>query len=203
MSKGAETRARIIAKAAEAFNVYGYAGTSISDIMAAVDLEKGGIYRHFASKEQLVLAAFDYAAAQVRERFSSGIAGSANAVDTLLAFIGVFRGYIRRPPLVGGCPVLNTAIEADDTHPILRERARSVVEEWRALIRTTVLAGQARSEIRAEVDAEQLALLLITTMEGAVMLAKLLFDEAPLHVTYEHLRHHLETQVRLKWADGG
>jgi len=196
MGKGEETRERVLAQAAAVFNVRGYAGTAMSDIMAATDLEKGGIYRHFASKEQLALAAFDYAVSQVRRRFAEGLAGKAHAADLLVAFLAVFRGYAQRPPLAGGCPVLNTAVESDDTNPLLRERARAVVEEWRALIQTTVQAGIDRNELRPEVDGARLALLMIATMEGAVMLTQLLSDPAPLEQAFTHLRQHVETAVR-------
>ncbi len=196
MRKGEATRERIVARAAEIFNVHGYAGTSIDAIMEAVDLKKGGIYRHFANKEQLALAALDYALARVRERFTEGGAGHAHAADALIGFIGVFRGYAQQPPITGGCPVLNTAIEADDTHPVLRERARAAVEEWRRLLHTTVLTGQARDEIRPEIDPDRLAIFLIATMEGAVMLSKLLDDSAPLQIAYDQLHAHIETHVR-------
>ena len=53
MSKGQLTRQRIIAQAAPLFNQRGYEGCSINDVMAATGLEKGGIYRHFESKEEL------------------------------------------------------------------------------------------------------------------------------------------------------
>jgi TetR/AcrR family transcriptional repressor of nem operon len=196
MRKGEATRQRIIARAAEAFNVSGYAGTTVADVMQAANLEKGGIYRHFASKEELALCAFDYAAARVRVRFAEALAGTTNAVDSLLAFIGVFRDYAQRPPLKGGCPLLNTAVEADDTHPTLCARAQALVEEWRATLRTIIQRGQERGEIRPDVDAAQLSLLLVATMEGAVMLSQLLRDSAPLQTAYAHLRQHLETQVR-------
>lgn len=197
MRKGEETRQRIAAQAATIFNVAGYSGASISDIMQATGLEKGGIYRHFDSKEQLALAAFDYAVNQVRRRFAEGLAGQTHAADVLIAFLAVFRSYARQPPLVGGCPVLNTAVESDDTNPALRDRARAVVEEWRDMIRNTVRAGVVRGEIRPETDAEQLALVMIATMEGAVMLAKLLGDAAPLEQAYQYLRACIERDVRL------
>ncbi|HMQ30230.1 MAG TPA: TetR/AcrR family transcriptional regulator, partial [Chloroflexaceae bacterium] len=176
MSKGTETRERIVARAADVFNVTGYAGTAISDIMRVTGLEKGGIYRHFASKDELVLAAFDYAAGQVRARFAEGLAGTTHAADRLLAFVDVFSDYAQRPPLTGGCPILNTAIESDDTNPALAERAAAVVAEWRSQIRITVQQGVAQGEIRPEVDADKLALVLVATLEGAVMLARLLRD---------------------------
>lgn len=196
MRKGTETRARIVARAAEVFNVTGYIGTAISDIMRVTGLEKGGIYRHFASKDELALAAFDYAAERVRQRFTAGLAGTAHAADTLLAFVSVFRGYAQHPPLDGGCPILNTAIESDDTNPALAERAAAVVAEWRSLICTTVQQGIARGEIRPEVDGDGLALLLIATLEGAVMLARLLRDPAPLEQAAVHLCSHIESAVR-------
>ena len=60
MTKGQQTRRGIIEKAAPLFNQKGYEGTSLSDLMDATGLQKGGIYRHFDSKEELAAAAFDY-----------------------------------------------------------------------------------------------------------------------------------------------
>lgn len=197
MRKGQATRERVVSQAATLFNVAGYAGTAISDIMAATGLEKGGIYRHFESKEQLALAAFDYAADKVRERFAVGLAGHKHTVDAIIAFLEVFRSYAERPPLIGGCPILNTAIESDDTNPALRERVRAVIDEWRVTLRTLVQTGIARGEIRPDVDADRLALLIIATMEGAVMLARILNSAAPLEQAYTHLATYIIQQVRL------
>ena len=61
MSKAQQTKARIVRQAAELFNQKGYAGSSIADVMQATGLKKGGIYNHFKSKDELALAAFDYA----------------------------------------------------------------------------------------------------------------------------------------------
>src|SRR5579875_1925033 len=62
MTKGEETRQAIIEKAAPLFNQRGFLGCSMSDIMQATGLQKGGIYRHFSSKEELALAVFRYSA---------------------------------------------------------------------------------------------------------------------------------------------
>src|SRR5437879_9606459 len=61
MRKGEQTRQEIIRKAAPIFNQRGYDGAALSDLMRATGLEKGGIYRHFESKQQLAAEAFDYA----------------------------------------------------------------------------------------------------------------------------------------------
>src|ERR1700689_4577207 len=67
MTKGEQTRRKIVAAAAPIFNQHGYEGSSLADLMAATGLKKGGIYRHFASKEELAAEAFDYTWRAARE----------------------------------------------------------------------------------------------------------------------------------------
>jgi len=67
-TKGERTKAHIVATAAPIFNERGFVGTSLNDILAATGLEKGGIYRHFESKDELAVAAFDYAVKMLQAR---------------------------------------------------------------------------------------------------------------------------------------
>lgn len=197
MAKGQETRERIAMRAAELFNTRGYGSTAIADVMAAVELKKGGIYRHFASKDDLALAAFDYAAGIVRQRVATAAAGPSHAADVLLAVVDVFRGYTTAPPLPGGCPILNTAVESDDSHPLLRARAQAVIAELHGLLRRTAVRGVERGELRPTTDVDRLATLIIVTMEGAVMMSRLMDDPNPLHWAADHLHEHIEAHVRL------
>jgi TetR/AcrR family transcriptional regulator, transcriptional repressor for nem operon len=57
-----------------------------------------------------------------------------NAIERLQALVSAYLDYVDDPPIPGGCPIMNTAIESDDTHPILRDRVQLVVNEWRSLI---------------------------------------------------------------------
>ncbi len=193
MRKGEATRERIAARAAEVFNVRGVAGTSLADLMAASGLQKGGIYNHFDSKEQLALAAFDHTAAVLERRFAP--VWEAGGIATLRAFVATFHSFVERPPLPGGCPVLNTAVESDDTDPVLRDRALGVVGEWQERLVAAVADGQARGEIRAGVDAEALATLLIATLEGGLMLARLTGEAVHLERVVVHLGSHLDALV--------
>src|ERR1700748_3396306 len=112
-TKGERTRRRIVELAAPVFNRQGFAGASLRDLVGATGLEKGGIYNHFGSKEQLALEAYDYAMTRVTE-----------ALARPTRMIRAFAANARKPSVEGGCPIMNTAIEADDTHPELRDRAR-------------------------------------------------------------------------------
>jgi TetR/AcrR family transcriptional regulator, transcriptional repressor for nem operon len=193
MRKGEATRQRIAAKAAEVFNLHGVAGSSLADVMAASGHRKGGIYNHFASKEELALAAFDHAAAAATACLAP--AWEADGLARLRAFVAAFRAYGERPPLPGGCPVLNTAIECDDGDPALRDRVRAVVDDWRGRLRQGVAVGQARGEIRPEIDGEDLASVTIATLEGGVMLSRLYGDAVHLRRAADHLADHLDRAV--------
>ena len=196
MSKGSLTRKRIIARAAPVFNVRGYAGTSLGDITLAAGLEKGGIYNHFASKEALALEAFDYAVDLIGQRFLDAIASREHAVDQLLEIVEVFQRNIDDPPVPGGCPVLNTAIEADDTYPALRERAQTAMTGWQKLIGKTVKLGVERGELRPDADPRAIASLLTATLEGALMLSKLYDDPIHMRRAVEHLGDYVRSLAR-------
>jgi len=162
------------------FNTRGYAGASISDIMAATGLHKGGIYNHFDSKDELAVEAFDYAVARVRQRIDEALRGQTSAAGRLRAIVAVLGGQTSDPPVAGGCPLLNTAVEADDTHPLLRDRTRAAMTRLRSLMSETVRAGVACGELRADTDAERLTTLLIAAIEGGIMLSRLYDDPAYL-----------------------
>ena len=97
MSKGEQTRERILARSAQLFNRQGYFGASLADIMRETGLEKGGIYNHFSSKEQLALESFDYAYGLVQQRVRQALAGKLNAIERLLAIVSVFQGIVEDP----------------------------------------------------------------------------------------------------------
>jgi len=193
MSKGEKTRERIIAKSAQLFNCQGYAAASLSDIMRETGLEKGGIYNHFSSKEQLALEAFDYACGLVRQRISQALAGKRNAIERLLAIVTVFQGIVEDPLLVGGCPILNLAIEADDSNELLRARARVAMDDWCTTIQRIVHKGIERQEILPDSNADEIASILIATLEGGVMLSNLYKDPRHIQRAAGHIVCYIKT----------
>jgi TetR/AcrR family transcriptional repressor of nem operon len=193
VSKGEQTRERILARSAQLFNRQGYFGASLTDIMRETGLEKGGIYNHFSSKEQLALEAFDYAYGLIQERVRQALAGKLNAIERLLAIVSVFQGIVEDPPVAGGCPILNTAIEADDANETLRDRARVAMDSWRTTIHRVVNKGIERQEIRPGINADEVASILIATLEGAIMLSSLYKDPIHMQRAADHIVHYIET----------
>ena len=193
MGKGEETRERILARSAQLFNRQGYAGASLTDIMRETGLEKGGIYNHFTSKEQLALEAFDYAYELVRQRVRRALAGKFNAIERLLAIVSVFQSEVDDPPVAGGCPILNTAIEADDANEVLRDRARNAMDDWRDTIHRIINRGIERGEVRPTIDPDEVASLLIATLEGALMLSNLYKDPVHMKRAADHMIRYIES----------
>jgi TetR/AcrR family transcriptional repressor of nem operon len=196
MRKGEQTRQAIIRKAAPIFNQRGYDGAALSDLMRATGLEKGGIYRHFDSKQQLAAEAFDYA---WRETFNARIHRLdtiSNSVDRLKQFVANF--VERRGTIPGGCPLLNTATDTDDGNSVLRARARKALRGWRSYLISVIRAGIRAREIRPKIDAKKLATLIISSLEGAVMVYRLDRTEEALRAVQAHLDSYLETQVRAR-----
>lgn len=196
VARGEGTRENIIRKAATLFNQHGFAGSSMSDVMAATGLQKGGIYRHFESKEQLAVEAFDYAVGLMGRRFFEAFEGKTHALDRLYAVIAVFEALPTDPPVPGGCPMMNASIENDDGNPALRARARAAMDGLRGLIVRTTSRGLERGEVRPGVDPDALATVMISTLEGAVMMSKLYDDEVHVARAAAHLRRHLDECVR-------
>jgi TetR/AcrR family transcriptional regulator, transcriptional repressor for nem operon len=185
MSKADITRTLILKKAADLFNQQGYAGASIADIMQATGLKKGGIYNHFPSKDELALAAFDFAIDCMTERYAAALKQQRHTRDRLKAVIAVVSRSATDPAVVGGCPLLNTAIESDDTHPALRQRAQQAMDAWRSLIQRIVNLGLKKGEI-AVIDADEFTTLLIAMLEGGIMMSKLYDDPIYIQRVVDH-----------------
>lgn len=195
MRKGEQTRHEIIRKAAPIFNQRGYEGAALSDLMQATGLGKGGIYRHFESKQQLAGEAFDYAWKIALDTRFEGTDGISNAVDRLKQLVRNFRD--RRVGLVpGGCPLLNTAIDSDDGNPQLRARARGALTSWLERLRSIAKEGQSRGEVRSGVDPGEVATLIVGALEGGLMVSRLQRKDDAVDLACRHLEEYLDTKVR-------
>jgi TetR/AcrR family transcriptional repressor of nem operon len=171
MRKGEATRQRIIAEAAPIFNQRGFDGCSMQDLMTATGLEKGGLYRHFANKEDLAAEAFRYAVAQNVKLRTEHLDEIPNSLDKLKRVVHLF---VELPSAIpGGCPLMNTAIDADDGNPALRDLARKGVQDWRDRLVHILETGIKAGEIRRSTDPRRIANTLIATLEGALMISRL------------------------------
>ncbi|NGP46528.1 TetR/AcrR family transcriptional regulator [Bacillaceae bacterium SIJ1] len=192
MKKGEQTRRHIVIKSAELFNQKGYAGCSMNDIMEATGLQKGGIYRNFKSKDEIAFAAFDYAADTVSQHFSEALHEANTASEKIGAFFKVYEDVINHPPVQGGCPLLNTAVESDDTHPALRDKTLGVFHTFLSMIEGIIEEGRLNGEFKTEINTKALASFVISALEGSIMASKLAGNNQHVAHSREHVLHYLK-----------
>jgi TetR/AcrR family transcriptional regulator, transcriptional repressor for nem operon len=195
-SKGERTRADIIRRSAELMNRQGFLAAPMAAVVAATGIQKGGLYRHFESREALAYEALAFAVSQVRARFMQALEGATGACEQLLAIVNAYGDTTGEVPLAGGCPIMNTAIESDHAHPGLRERAQLAMNGWHGLLQHIVRTGLKAGEIRRGVEPRHVATVFIACIEGAVMLSHLHGDASALKVMREHLTQYVEHELR-------
>lgn len=173
MNKAEKTKQFIVEMTAPVFNEKGYTGTSLNDMTNATGLTKGSIYGNFANKDEVALACFDYNLKKVNTIIRQEMDKKTTSRDKLMVYVHIYENFLKHPFPAGGCPILNTAVEADDTHPLLKQKAADAILSWKGVITGLIEKGKAEGEFREAVNAEQTALTMIATIEGCIMIAKL------------------------------
>lgn len=173
MSKAEKTRQFIVEKTAPLFNIKGYAGTSLSDMTEATGLTKGSIYGNFSNKDEVAMACLEHNLKQVHAIIRQEMDKQASISEKLKVYVEVYSNFSKFPFPEGGCPILNTATEADDTHPQLKRIAADAVNSWKTNIIRLIEQGIEAGEFNAKVNPEQTALTIIAMLEGSIMITKL------------------------------
>ncbi len=181
------TRDKILKKAGILFNTQGYKATSISNITDLTGFTKGAIYRHFRDKEDLERESLAHLSELMFEKVRDVVKQEQTAGKKLRAIFRYFESYITNPPLKGGCPLLNAAIEADDTNPVLRREALKILTVLRQSVITILENGIQHKQIKSNVEKESFAALVIASLEGAIMMGKLLGDDDDIKRVVKHL----------------
>lgn len=193
MGKSEETRAYIIAKTSGLFNRKGYAATSLSDITGATQLTKGSVYGNFANKDEVALAAFDYNLKKLMSVLAAEMAEHESPREKLLVYVEVYSRYEQYPFPEWGCPLLNTAVEADDTHPVLRAKVVAALDNWRKKIIRILEEGIREKIFRKGIDTEQTALTIMAMIEGSLMLSRVTGRPAQRVAIMRSLRSYIES----------
>lgn len=195
MNKGEATKAYIVEQAAQLFNSNGYGSGSMSALMERTGLKKGGIYNHFGSKEELALEAFDYSIRRMNKKLAEVMRSAQTAPGMLRALLEFYHDYSDDTTFQGGCPMLNTAVESDSGHPALKQRVSEVLKEWQASLGAIIEQGKGKGEIRMNVNSEQIATMIISGIEGGIMLSRALDDGSVMATVCGNLWRHLERDM--------
>lgn len=188
MTKAERTRQFIVEQTAPLFNCKGFEGTSLSDLTEATGLTKGALYGHFDDKEEMAQEAFRYAIAKVKGQFKDVMRAHSSYKQQLLALAGFYARYVFDPPVPGGCPILNTAIEADDHRHTMRKVVAREITRTVNFIASLIRKGIRAGEFKKNTDARTLAYVFFCSLEGALMYARVERSAQPMEIIVNHIR---------------
>ena len=192
-TKGAATRDQILNAAARLIHVQGYHSTSLDDVLRESGIGKGNFYYYFKSKEDLGYAIIDRITRGFVERSLGPSFQDADAdpVGQIRTFLDRVLDAQRQRNCVGGCVMGNLASELSDVHEGFRQRLASLFVVWRTHLADAVRRGQARGQLRADVDSGRLAQFLVAGLEGSILLSKVTKDITVMERCVEEMKQHL------------
>jgi AcrR family transcriptional regulator len=176
--RGGETRRRILEVAAEAFADRGYAGTSLSDVLKASGVTKGGFYFHFPSKEALALATLRHKQEQWAGLVMSAVLHHPRALDQLHAMVEALCDLHEQDRSCRAISRLCT--ELGDEHPELRPQLSTQLTTWMDMVAGILRKGQDSGEVRPDVEPAVAAEIAVESFIGLETVAEMLTGRADL-----------------------
>ncbi|MBZ9963339.1 TetR/AcrR family transcriptional regulator [Mesorhizobium sp. BR1-1-2] len=186
-----DTRARILETTGLLLRRRGYHGTSLNDILSASGAPRGSLYFHFpGGKDQLVVEVTRASVAEVTERLGAELAAES---DPAVAVHHIYQSVARMledNEFSLGCPVAPVVLDAPNDVPDLEEICRSAFEQWIGLLRQAFArAGVVERRARA------LALLVESSLEGLMVIARATRDRSSINVVADEVAALIEQAV--------
>jgi TetR/AcrR family transcriptional repressor of nem operon len=160
-----------VRRAADIFRLQGFAGTSLVDLLKATGLARGSLYKAFADKHALFLAALDQYIAEAMERLRDRLA-QPSARDGIRLTLQYYAGLSSEARGMQGCLINTATAELLPEDPVVRDRVGQYFDRMRALLAETLLRGQAQGEFNPKLDPEAFSRLLLCTIQGMRVLGK-------------------------------
>jgi TetR/AcrR family transcriptional repressor of nem operon len=191
-ARGAKTRARIVAAAADLMYIQGVGNTTLDDVIAASGVSKSQLYHHFDGKEALVRAVIDHSGELVikRERDALGHVSTMTGLrrwrDALVQNNALRHGAY-------GCALGTLASEVSDSDDLARQALCRLFTEWQGLLAGVLRKLQDGGALSPEASIDQLATGLMGALQGGYMLAQTARDVKPMATSIDMALAHIES----------
>lgn len=196
LTKSDLTSQYILETVAPIFNQNGYAATSMSDITKATGLTKGAIYGNFKNKEDLAIAAFKYNVRNMMQHIAKHLELSDSPIQKLFLITDFYRNYYSYSKKLGGCPVLNVGVDANNQNSLLLKKVRQVIEKIQDKVATIIENGIEAGEISTEINAMHYAKRLDTLIQGAIFMTYTMDDEFYMKDTMNQIDQLIHNELK-------
>jgi TetR/AcrR family transcriptional repressor of nem operon len=191
-ARGAKTRARIVAAAAELMYIRGVGATTLDDVLAASGVSKSQLYHHFDGKDALVRAVIDHMGEHVIERERDAL----GRVSTLPGLRRWRDALVQNNALrhgAYGCALGSLASEVSDHDDVARRVMSQLFTEWQGLLAGVLRRLQDGGALPLEASVDQLATGLMGALQGGYMLAQTARDVTPMATSIDMALAHIES----------
>jgi AcrR family transcriptional regulator len=192
MNKAERTKNWIIFQSAALFNKKGMAGTSLSDIMEVTKMAKGGIYGNFENKDEICIESFRYLTNSTARQLDEAAAKGKTAKARFYNLLGFYRGNKMHE---GGCPILNFGVEADDTHPHMKEEVKKVIRRAQKRICDIVSKGVDDGEISPAIHPRNFSIKVFALIEGAILCRRILDTDEQMNIVLASIKSEFDSHV--------
>ena len=192
-TKGIQTRRKIITESLQLFSVKGYYNTSVSDILAVSGLTKGGLYGHFASKEDIWYAVYEEAVSIWKGIVFKGIRNNSDPLKRIEKFIeNDMRDYLGTDVFEGGCFFLNMLVELSGQSASMSRQILRGFVRLSGLLRSWLQEADQKGMLRENLDLKEVSNFIIISLNGAAALYISSRDRNILDQTVQQLRFYIE-----------
>ncbi len=196
------SREKIVDAAMELFAFHGYGPTGLSEIARKAGVQQGSLYHFFPTKEELLAAVlrrrhellWPEVLQAIWDRFD-------DPLERVFKLLDQYRKMLQVTEFSHGCPIGNLAIELAESHPNSRPLIAANFDNWLKAVEQCF--REASRRLPEDTDPRRLAVFVLTTMEGAVMLARTYRDFRAYDAAITSLRDYIQRLVESETQWGG
>ncbi|WKL49925.1 TetR/AcrR family transcriptional regulator [Flavobacterium pectinovorum] len=194
LTKAERTKQFILETAIPLYNEKGISGVNIDDILEATKLTKGCLYGHFENKEDLSAQVIDLSLKMISEKIRAAVYKGKTIKGKIFAFLDFYKNPIETY-VSGGCPIFNTAVEADDNYPFIKEKVAKVIRIGQQELTALLQEGINNGEFSKSLDPVVFAFKLVASVEGGIVMCRVMDTAKPMQGLIKSLKSELEQYV--------
>lgn len=194
LTKAERTKQFILETAAPLYNQKGISGVNVDDVLFATKLTKGCLYSHFENKEDLSNQVIDLLLKKITDRMYLAVAEKKTAKAKIFAFMDFYRDPFQTY-ISGGCPIFNTAVEADDNYPAIKQKVAAIFRFGQQEIANTLKSGIDGGEFSTELEPTVFAFKMVAAIEGGIVMCRTMDIGKPMLTLIKSLKAELEQYI--------
>jgi TetR/AcrR family transcriptional repressor of nem operon len=191
LTKAERTKQFILETAAPLYNEKGVSGVSIDDVLAATKLTKGCLYGHFENKEALSEQVIDLMLNKISDKIYLAVSKAKTPKAKIFAFLDFYKNPLDTY-ISGGCPIFNTAVDADDNYPVIKQKIATVFREGQENLAKLLKQAISNKEFSSTLDPATFAFKIIASVEGGMIMCRIMDTIKPMHLLIKNLKSELE-----------